>query len=287
MNEVVLITGASSGMGQATAERLNKHGYKVYAAARRTDRMADMQAQGIQTRYVDLTKDESMVKLVEDVIAKEGHIDVLINNAGYGSFGAVEDVPLADAKRQFEVNLFGMGRMTQLVLPYMRAQHSGKIVNVSSMGGKINEPLGSWYHSAKFAVEGLSDSMRLELKPFGIDVIIIEPGLIQTEWEGISAKSLLKTSGDTAYSKMAHQMANILDGGAPASKPEVIAKLTERAIEAKHPKTRYAGGMGAKPLIFLKWALPDKAFDALWMGVLKLQGNSNQDIAEKKAQKEI
>ena len=162
---VALVTGASSGIGEATAQRLAQRGYTTYAVARRISRMNSLRDQGIHTVPVDVTDDASLIALVEQVIAESGRIDVLVNNAGYGSYGALEDVSIAEARRQFDVNIFAMGRLIQLVLPHMRAQHDGYIVNVSSVGGKMWEPMGSWYHATKFAVEGLSDSLRQRWPP--------------------------------------------------------------------------------------------------------------------------
>ena len=173
-HRTALITGASSGIGEATARQLAELGFTVYASARRVDRMSDLAARGIRTSSVDVCDDDSMVTLVETVIAETGRIDVLVNNAGYGLYGALEDVPIDEARRQFDVNVFGLARMTQLVLPYMRAQRDGYIVNISSMGGKIWEPLGSWYHASKFAVEGLIETLRYELRPFDIKVTLVE-----------------------------------------------------------------------------------------------------------------
>ena len=181
-SNVALVTGASSGIGAATAQRLNGLGYVVYGLARRVDRMAGLDRIGVRTLAVDVTDEQAPAAAIEQIIAEQGRIDVLVNNAGYGSYGALEDVPLSEARYQFEVNVFGLARLIQLVLPHMRRQGSGRIINISSIGGKIYEPLGDWYHAAKFAVEGLSDSLRVELRPFGIDVVIIEPGAIRTEW---------------------------------------------------------------------------------------------------------
>src|SRR3954470_17639690 len=183
---VALVTGASSGIGAAAARRLHADGFTVYAVARRVERMKDLTDLGIRVEPVDVTDDASMTALVGTILAEAGRIDVLVNNAGYGSYGALEDVPIDEARRQFEVNVFGLARLTQLVLPQMRSRRSGRIVNISSMGGRIYEPLGSWYHATKFAVEGLSDSLRMELAPFGIQVVVIQPGAIRTEWAAIS-----------------------------------------------------------------------------------------------------
>ncbi|QXV58346.1 oxidoreductase [Amycolatopsis sp. TNS106] len=267
--KVALVTGASAGIGEATALALHEAGYTVYGAARRVERMAGLAERGIKVLEMDVTDDASMVAGVERIIEESGRIDVLVNNAGYGSYGAFEDVPLSEGKYQFEVNLFGLARLVQLTTPRMRAQGSGKIVNISSIGGKIYEPLGGWYHSTKFAVEGLSDSLRLELKPFGIDVVVVEPGAIKTEWGGIAIENLMKTSGDTAYAAQAKALAKFFDQAARGSHPKVIADVILKAVRARRPKTRYAAGFGAKPILFVRRVLPDRAFDALFLGALR------------------
>ncbi|MBE1578389.1 oxidoreductase [Amycolatopsis roodepoortensis] len=267
--KVALVTGASAGIGEATALALHEAGYTVYGAARRVERMAGLAERGIKILEMDVTDDASMVAGVERIIEESGRIDVLVNNAGYGSYGAFEDVPLAEGKYQFEVNLFGLARLVQLTTPHMRAQGSGRIVNISSIGGKIYEPLGGWYHSTKFAVEGLSDSLRLELKPFGIDVVVVEPGAIRTEWGGIAIENLMKTSGDTAYAPQAKALAKFFDQTARASHPKVIADVILKAVRARRPKIRYAAGFGAKPILFVRRVLPDRAFDALFLGALR------------------
>ncbi len=203
---------------------------------------------------------------MDAIKAQSGRIDVLVNNAGYGSYGALEDVPLDEARRQFEVNVFGLARLCQLVLPTMRAQKSGKIVNITSIGGKIWEPLGSWYHATKFAVEGLSDCLRVEVGRFGIDVIVIEPGAIRTEWAGIAREGLLQVSGTGAYAEQTKRHARLLETAETsnlASPPDVVAKTILRAISARRPRTRYATGGGARTLLFLRKILPDRTFDRL------------------------
>ena len=271
--QVAIVTGASSGIGHATALRLKSAGFTVYAGARRVERMKDLSDAGIQTVDLDVTDDTSMVGLVDRVIAETGRIDVLVNNAGYGAFGALEDVPNAEGRRQFDVNVFGLARMTQLVLPHMRAQKSGRIINMSSMGGRIYEPLGSWYHATKFAVEGMSDALRLELAPHGIHVVLIEPGGMNTEWGGISADSLLATSAHTAYAAQATGVARMLRSvdqkRKPSSSPDRIAKAVVRAAQARRPKTRYLLGPGAKPLVTLHRFLPDRVFDRILARVFK------------------
>jgi NAD(P)-dependent dehydrogenase (short-subunit alcohol dehydrogenase family) len=189
MNKTAFVTGASAGIGAATAFALLAAGYRVFAGARRLDRMAALAAAGATLIKLDLTDDATIVAAVDAIKNASGRIHILVNNAGYGSYGALEDVPLDEARRQFEVNVFGLARLCQLVLPTMRAQKSGKIVNVTSIGGKIWEPLGAWYHATKFAVEGLSDCLRVEAARFGIDVIVIEPGAIRTEWAGIARRT--------------------------------------------------------------------------------------------------
>ncbi|MGW5072558.1 oxidoreductase [Rhodococcus sp. NPDC004095] len=264
--KTALVTGASSGIGEATARTLADLGYTVYGAARRTGRLQKLTDHGIRPLAMDVTDDPSATAGIDRIIAETGRIDVLVNNAGYGSYGAIEDVPLGEARHQFEVNVFGAARLAQLVLPHMRAQGSGTIVNITSMGGKIYTPLGGWYHGTKFALEGLSDCLRLEVRPFGIDVVVIEPGGIATEWGGIAADHLRKVSGNTAYSVQARAVATLLGSDANAkrnSPPQVIADTIGKAVTARRPKTRYTVGFGAKPLIFAKWLLPDRVFDAI------------------------
>lgn len=264
--KVALVTRASSGIGQATALRLRKRGFLVYGVARRTDRMQQLRDEDVRTLAMDVTNDESSTLGVKQILDEAGRIDVLVNNAGYGSYGAVEDVPLEEARRQFEVNLFGAARLIQLVLPGMRARRSGTIINISSMGGKIHTPFGAWYHGTKFALEAVSDCLRMETKPLGIDVVVIEPGAIRTEWSGIAADHLDETSGHGAYADDAHAVATAFRSDTTAkrsSPPEVVAKAITKAATARRPKTRYAVGAGAKPLIFLRGALSDRVYDAL------------------------
>ena len=270
MKKVVLITGASSGIGKETAKLLAKNEFIVYGAARKLDKMQDLKEAGIHLLEMDVTDDASMVKGVKDIIENEKRIDVLLNNAGYGSFGSLEDVPISEAKYQFDVNIFGLARLTQLVLPYMRSQKSGRIINISSMGGKFGEPHGAWYHATKYAVEGLSDSLRMELKQFGIDVVIIEPGAIITEWNTIARQNLMKVSGNTVYKDLAEKHVRMLEkADERGSKPIVIAETILKAINSKHPKTRYASGSGAKLILFFKKILPDKMFDKIMLSQMK------------------
>jgi NAD(P)-dependent dehydrogenase (short-subunit alcohol dehydrogenase family) len=280
--KIALVTGASSGIGMATAGALHDLGYTVYAAARRLDRMSDLADRGVRTLAMDVTDNESMTSGIKRIIAETGRIDVLVNNAGYGSYGALEDVPQEEGRRQFDVNVFGLARLTQLALPHMRAQRGGCVVNVSSIGGKIYTPLGGWYHATKFAVEGLSDSLRVELKPFGIKVVLIEPGSIRTEWGGIAAERLLATSADTAYAGQAKGVVAAMRATETnprlASPPGVIADAIVRAVTARRPKTRYVVGVGARPAIFLRALLPDRAFDSFARLTLRLASRGESPV---------
>jgi NAD(P)-dependent dehydrogenase (short-subunit alcohol dehydrogenase family) len=276
MDKVAFVTGASSGIGEATARALLEAGYRVFAGARRLDRMAALAARGATLLQLDLTDDASIVAAVEAIQAQAGRIDVLVNNAGYGSYGALEDVPLGEGRRQFEVNFFGLVRLCQLSLPVMRAQKSGKIVNVTSIGGKMWEPLGSWYHATKFAVEGLSDCLRVEVSRLGIDVIVVEPGAIRTEWAGIAGDTLLRASGSGAYTTIARRHARMLAtadtsrlASRLASPPEVVARTIVRAVKARRPRTRYATGGGARTILFLRKILSDRMFDRFIWTVLQ------------------
>ncbi|MFE5409351.1 oxidoreductase [Microbacterium sp. NPDC056569] len=265
-SKTALVTGASSGIGAETARHLQSLGFTVYGAARRTDRLQALGADGIRPLAMDVTDEQSMTDGVAQIIAETGRMDVLVNNAGYGSYGAIEDVPLEEARRQFEVNVFGAMQLARLVLPHMRAQRSGTVVNITSMGGKIYTPLGGWYHGTKFALESLSDCLRLEVAPFGIDVVVIEPGGIATEWGGIAADNLDATSGSGAYKAQAVAVAKSLRSEANANRnspPSVIAEAIGKAVTAKRPKTRYAVGFGAKPLIATRRVLSDRGFDWL------------------------
>ena len=264
ITRTALVTGASSGIGEETARRLQGLGYTVYGAARRTDRLEKLAAEGVRPLAMDVTDDASMTAGIARIIEETGRIDVLVNNAGYGSYGAIEDVPIDEARRQFEVNLFGLGRLVQLVTPHMRGQKSGTIINISSMGGRLTTPLGGWYHATKYAVEALSDALRMELKPFGIDVVLVEPGGIRTEWAGIAADHLAETAEGSAYSDQIRAVAGSMRNESVQrrqSPPAVIANAVEKIVTARKPRTRYAVGFRAKPLITARRVLPDRAFD--------------------------
>jgi NAD(P)-dependent dehydrogenase (short-subunit alcohol dehydrogenase family) len=215
---------------------------------------------------MDVTDDESMTSGVERILGDVGRIDVLVNNAGYGSYGAVEDVPIDEARRQFEVNIFGLARLTQLVTPVMRHNGGGRIINISSIGGVIYEPFGAWYHATKFAVEGFSDSLRVELKPFGIDVVVVRPAGIVTEWNTIARDGLRDTSRGGAYEQLANSAVRRLesvDNRLLSSGPRTVARTIVKAATASHPRTRYASAKGARIVPAVRRLLPDRAFDAI------------------------
>lgn len=268
--QVILITGASSGIGKNIAETMINDGHTVYAAARRVEKMNDLQEAGAHALKMDITVEEDVQSVINTIIENEGRIDVLVNNAGYAVYGSVEDVTIDEARRQFDVNIFGLARLTQLVLPHMRKQKSGKIINMSSMGGKLYTPLGAWYHATKHALEGWSDCLRLELKQFGIDVVIIEPGGIKTEFGDVMTQPMLDRSEGGAYEGMALQLASASTGenADKLSDPSVISKLVQKAVNADKPKTRYIGGYMAKPGVFARLYLGDRTWDKLVMSQL-------------------
>jgi NAD(P)-dependent dehydrogenase (short-subunit alcohol dehydrogenase family) len=269
VNKVALVTGASAGIGKAIVRRLLADGWTVYGAARRVGNMADIQAAGAKVLAMDVTDEAGMQAAVNELLAAEGRIDALVNNAGYGSYGAIEDVPLAEARRQFEVNVFGVARLTQLVLPAMRKAHSGTIVNISSMGGRIWMPIGGWYHATKHALEVLSDALRVETRPFGIHVVVVQPGAIQSEWAGIAADNLERTSGDSVYQDAIGPMARVLRNYGKAASPDVVAAAVSRAVNSARPRRRYATPADAKLLIFLHWLLPDAVFERMIKAALR------------------
>lgn len=264
--KVAFVTGASSGIGQTTALELKSLGFTLYGGARRVDRMESLRAHGVRTLSLDVTDDSSVSEAVSTIERDAGRLDVLVNNAGYGSYGAVEDVPLEEGRRQFDVNVFGVIRLTQLVIPLMRRQGTGRIINVTSVGGKIYTPFGAWYHGTKFALEGMSDVLRIELKQFGIDVVVIEPGAVKTEWGDIAGERLIETSGVGVYASDARRLSETMMRGPSverASDPSVVAKTIAAAVTARRPKTRYAAGHLAQPILTLRRLLSDRAFDRL------------------------
>ena len=270
-SKAVLITGCSTGIGRATALRLAGSDWKVYATARRPETIADLEQAGARTLALDVTDEASMSAAVAAVEAAEGAVGVLINNAGYSQGGAVETVPIDSARRQFETNVFGLVRLTQLVLPKMREQRWGKVVNLSSMGGRLTFPGGGWYHATKHAVEALSDALRFEVKGFGIDVIVIEPGLITTEFGEAAASAMADVSSSVdegpyaafnaavgAITKGAYEGPMRRLGGGP----DTVAKAIARAITARRPSPRVTITPSAKMMLGTRKLLSDRAWDA-------------------------
>ena len=234
--------------------------------------MSDLAQLGATPIQMDITKEDDIQAAVNKIQTEQGSVDVLINNAGFGLYGAMEDTSIDDARYQFEVNLFGLARLTQLLLPEMRQKKAGMIFNISSMGGKVYTPLGSWYHATKHALEGWSDCLRIELAPFNIDVVIIEPGAIKTEFGDVIVDPMLKRSGSTAYGSMAQSLAEATQASyeaRDASEPTVITDLILKALRAKKPKTRYAAGKFARPLMFIRKWLGDRIYDKAIMSFLK------------------
>lgn len=259
-------------MGKAIATRLIEDRFTVIAAARRTEQMTDLKKLGAEIIPLDISKEESIAGAVAEIESKFGGVDVLVNNAGFGLYGAVEDVPLADVRYQFEVNLFGLARLTQLLLPGMRKQGAGKIVNITSMGGKIYTPLGAWYHASKHALEGWSDCLRLEVASKGIQVVVIEPGIIRTNFGNVLSNNLRKYIGRGAYSDLTKKVADLTDRYTEkslGSSPEVIADVVVKAVNARCPKTRYAAGQYAKMTIFVRKWFGDRIYDKMVMTMLR------------------
>jgi NAD(P)-dependent dehydrogenase (short-subunit alcohol dehydrogenase family) len=269
-SKAALITGCSSGIGEATAERLNRDGFTVYATARRPETIEDLASQGCKTLALDVTDEDSMVAAVKAVTDAEGAVGVLINNAGYSQSGAVESVPLDQVRRQFETNVFGLIRMCQLVLPGMRDQGYGKIVNIGSMGGRLAFPGGGIYHATKYALEGLSDSMRFEVRGFGVDVILIEPGLIVTGFGEVASGSIAGAGADSGpYADFNRTVAEVTEGAytGPMAKlgggPETVAATIAKALSAKRPRARYAVTPSAHLLIGQRRITPDRVWDLM------------------------
>jgi NAD(P)-dependent dehydrogenase (short-subunit alcohol dehydrogenase family) len=266
-SKAVLITGCSSGIGHATAQRLATDGWTVYATARNPETLADLEAQGCRTLSLDVTDEASMSAAVDSVTAAEGAVGVLINNAGYSQSGAVESVPLDQVRRQFETNVFGLIRMCQLVLPGMRDQRWGRIVNLSSMGGRLTFPGGGLYHASKYAVEAISAALRFEVRGFGVEVIVIEPGLIVTNFGETAAGSIGETAGPYAdfNRDVARATADVYTG--PLAKlgggPDAVAQAIAGALKSDHPRTRYPVTPSAHLLINQRRLMPDRLWDLI------------------------
>jgi NADP-dependent 3-hydroxy acid dehydrogenase YdfG len=269
-SKAVLITGCSSGIGHATASRLAGSGWKVYASARRPETIEDLREAGCETLALDVTDDQSMRAAVDAVEQAEGAVGVLVNNAGYSQSGAIETVPLDAVRRQFETNVFGLVRLTQLVLGRMRARRRGKIVNVGSMGGRVSFPGGGYYHATKYAVEAISDALRFELRGFGIDVILLEPGLITTQFGETATTSIsdLTSSDEDPYARFNATVGAVTKGAYDGpmrllgAGPERVARVIERSITRRRPPTRVTITPSAKITIAARRLLGDRAWDA-------------------------
>lgn len=267
----VLITGCSSGIGRATAEHLAEGGWKVYASARRADSISDLADRGCRVLALDVTDEDSMRSAVATVEEAEGAIGVLVNNAGYSQSGALETLPLERLRAQFETNVFGLVRMCQLALPGMRRRRWGRIVNLSSMGGRLTFPGGGAYHATKHAVEAISDALRFEVRGFGVEVVVIEPGLIRTRFGETAAESIGAASDETDDDPYAgfnaavgEATAGVYEG--PLARlgggPETVARVIERAITSRRPRARYVVTPSARLALAQRRLLPDRAWDA-------------------------
>jgi len=269
-HDPVLISGCSSGIGAATAEALALAGHTVYATARQTETLADLEALGCRPLALDVTSEDSMIAAVKAVEAEHGHVGTLINNAGYGEYGPIEETDLERVRTMFETNVFGLARLTQLVLPAMRRSRSGRIVNIGSMGGRITFPVGGFYHATKYAVEAISDALRVEVKPFGIDVILVEPGLVRTNFEGRVSESLEvgtpQPGADSAYAALLAVNEKNLTGGYAndfmATGPEAVAAVIVKAVDSSRPRSRYVVTSAAKVMINLRRFGGDRVWDA-------------------------
>ena len=262
---VALVTGCSTGIGRASALALQRAGLTTYATARRPETLADLEAAGCRTLALDVTDEAQCVDAVRTVEREHGGADVLVNNAGYADYGPVEEIPLERWRREFETNLFGAVRLTQLVLPGMRERGRGRIVNMSSMGGRLAFPLGAAYHGSKFALEAVSDVLRVEVGPFGIDVVVIEPGIVDTGYADTASSGLHEAAegpyGDLARSFLAAMASSY--GGRRATTPEHVAKVVVRAATARRPRTRYPVTINARLLMAGRAVLPDRMWDAV------------------------
>lgn len=272
MKQVVLVTGASSGIGKDVSLRLLEGGYVVYGVARRLNPMDSLVEKGARVMEMDILENTAIEKVVATIMKEQGRLDILINNAGYATWGAVETVSLQDARRQFDVNIFGLASLTKKVIPIMRQQNSGKIINISSMAGRIYTPFGAWYHATKHALEGWSDCLRIELKEFGIGVVLIQPGLISTEFGDVMMVDMLERAENTPYESKIKAMYLATKGAYKkglASPPSVVTNLILKAIRSKKPKSRYVGGKFAKLMLFIRKWFGEIVFERAVMSQIK------------------
>ncbi|WP_062210829.1 SDR family NAD(P)-dependent oxidoreductase [Demequina oxidasica] len=263
MTDPILITGCSSGMGREAARALLERGHTVYATARRPETLAELKAKGAHVLALDVTDIESMRAAVAAVEAEHGAVGTLINNAGYSQPGPIETVPVAKARAQYETNVFGLTQMCQLVLPAMRAKGSGRIINVGSMGGRMTLPVNGWYHSTKYAIESLSDALRMEVRPFGIDVVIIEPGAIKTEFDTTAGMGV-GIDMDSPYAELEVTNGQVFSGayGKAAASAEYGAKTYVKAVEARHPRHRYLNTASGRVVVYARHFLGSQFWDA-------------------------
>lgn len=265
VSKAVLITGCSTGIGRATAEYLAGRGHAVYATARRLESIAELEGKGCKILPCDVTDEESMQRAVAAVEEIEGAVGALINNAGYAQDGPIEAVPMDAVRRQFETNVFGLARMAQLVLPAMRRQRWGRIINVSSVGGRVVFPGGGFYHATKWAVEAISDALRFEVRPFGIDVAVIEPGTIKTAYEETSRIQIAGGEPGSPYEEFTRNRIERVEAAyaGRTAGPEAVAKVIAHAVESRRPRTRYTVTSQARMVMSLRRVLPDRAWDRL------------------------
>jgi NADP-dependent 3-hydroxy acid dehydrogenase YdfG len=266
----VLITGCSSGIGRASADLLVKAGHTVYATARRTETLAELEAAGARVLALDVTSEDSMAAAVEHIEAEHGRVGTLVNNAGYGEYGTIEEADLDRVRKMFETNVFGLARLTQLVLPGMRRAHRGRVINIGSMGGRMTFPVGGYYHATKYAVEAISDALRNEVRRFGIDVVLIEPGMTRTGFEDNVHSSVANGSGtqaDSPYAALLASNAANTSGGYSnplmATGPESVARVVLKALESEHPRSRYLLTPVAKAMVTARTLGGDRVWDTL------------------------
>ncbi|WP_297862157.1 oxidoreductase [uncultured Acidaminococcus sp.] len=270
--QVVLVTGASSGIGRETAILLAKTGHVVYGAARRLEKLQELSKYGVIPLVLDVTKEYSCQNALQQILNQQGTLDILINNAGYGSYGAVEDVPLTEAQRQLDVNVFGAIRLTQMVLPLFRRQHRGRVIMISSIAGRLTGPFGGWYHASKYALEALSDALRMETAGQGIWVSIVEPGLVRTPWGHIAADHLAASARRGPYARLAEQAArgiHRLYDKKWLTSPADVAKTIFLTVNAAQPQARYLCGKDAYLLLALHTLLPTGLYDLAARWVMK------------------
>ncbi|WP_392544119.1 oxidoreductase [Oryzobacter telluris] len=267
-HDPVLVTGCSSGIGKATVEALLAGGHTVWATARRPETLADLAAKGARTTALDVTDESSMAAAVAEVVAEHGRVGTLVNNAGYGEYGAVEEVEIDKVRAMFETNVFGLARMCQLVLPSMRSAGSGRIINIGSMGGRFTFPMGGYYHATKYAVEALTDALRIEVKPFGVEVVVIEPGVTRSGFVGTASSSDgLGGSEGSPYAEMrasVHRANNeAYDNRLMSVSSESVAQVVVKAVEADRPQTRYLLTPAAKAMVVARTLGGDRVWDRM------------------------